>query len=200
MDSLRLQPIPAELHWENPPLDWKVDQERILSITAGKKTDLFSSPRGDVVKNNSPRALFRPQDNFLLSAKVDVDFQGTFDAGVLIIYADRETWAKLCFEYSPQRQPMVVSVVNQGFSDDCNSVPIDGNQVYLRIARLGRAFAFHFSIDGQFWHLVRHFTLGDLDKLAIGFSSQAPTGDRCIAMFSEIRYETRTLKDIRSGE
>jgi hypothetical protein len=33
-----------------------------------------------------------------------------------------------------------------------------------------------------------------------GFSVQSPTGDSCTATFSEIRYEARKLKDIRSGE
>ena len=58
------------------------------------------------------------------------------------------SWAKLCFEYSPQREPMVVSVVTRGLSDDCNSFVVDGATVWLRIARVGSAFAFHASTDG----------------------------------------------------
>jgi regulation of enolase protein 1 (concanavalin A-like superfamily) len=200
MNVFTLHPIPAELYWESFPLDWKIDQERILTITAGKQTNLFTDPQKKSAVNNSPKALFVPQGNFLLSAKVEVDFQSTFDAGILLIYGNDETWAKLCFEFSPQKQPMIVSVVNRGISDDCNSVPIDGNQVYLRIARLDQAFVFHFSPDKDFWHMVRYFFLEEPHDLAIGFSAQSPTGDACTAIFSEIAYTTKTLRDIRSGE
>ena len=199
MNAPVLSVIPEELQWENPPVAWQVEGE-MLTITAGKLQDLFTSPAGDAPKNNSPRALFAPKGNVLLSAKVEVDFTSKFDAGVLIIYNDEKKWAKLCFEYSPQQQPMVVSVVNNGISDDCNSVVIHGNQVYLRIARIEQAFAFHFSTDGQFWHMVRFFTLGELDNLRIGFSSQSPTGEGCMSTFSEIVYENKTLADTRSGE
>jgi regulation of enolase protein 1 (concanavalin A-like superfamily) len=95
---------------------------------------------------------------------------------------------------------MIVSVVTRGRSDDCNSKIIDGNEVYLRVARLGQAFAFHYSEDGRTWHLVRHFTLGPVDELQVGFSSQSPTGPGCRSTFSEISYEPRLLKGIRSGK
>ncbi len=94
---------------------------------------------------------------------------------------------------------MIVSVVNKGDSDDCNSVVIAGNTVHLRLARIGRAFAFHYSIDGRFWHFTRYFNLG-VEGAAIGFSSQSPTGSGCASVFEDIRFEARTPADIRSGE
>lgn len=201
MTSFVLPTIPMELHWKNCPVDWEVDQENSLSITAGEYTDWFIDPQGDTLKSNAPVALFTPpEEDFLLSAKVEVDFASTFDAGVLFVYEHDELWAKLCFEFSPQGQPMIVSVVAQGVSDDCNSVPIDGNQVYLRIARRAPTFAFHFSTDGHLWHMVRYFTLGTLHNLRVGFSSQSPTGRKCTVVFSEINYQKGTLKDIRNGE
>jgi hypothetical protein len=95
---------------------------------------------------------------------------------------------------------MVVSVVTNTYSDDCNSVVIPRNEVFLRIARLGQAFAFHYSEDGKYWNLVRHFTLHRATDVRIGFVSQAPTGPTCTAYFSEIAYAPRSVKDIRSGE
>ena len=92
---------------------------------------------------------------------------------------DDERWAKLCFEYAPTDRPMVVSVVTRGKSDDCNSVYIDDNSVYLRLYREGDRLAFHYSEDGEYWHMVRHFTIGDLQDVRIGFSVQAPTGEGC---------------------
>jgi uncharacterized protein len=200
MNALNLQAIPAELQWGIPPQNWNIAENKTLTMTAGAKTDLFISPEGDVAVDNSARALFIPQGDFLLSARVQVDFRSTYDAGVLMLYANAKAWAKLCFEFSPQRQPMVVSVVNHGVSDDCNSTPIAGNQVYLRIARRGSAFVFHYSVDGTFWHFVRFFTLAELPEMRVGFSVQAPTGELCTATFSEITYTQTTLKDLRNGE
>jgi len=199
MTIFHLPSIPADLRWDIAPKDWRITDDQMLTITAGPRTDLFTNPHGKPPMQNTPRAVFAPQGDFLLSATVDVDFQATFDAGVLVLYQDKDRWAKLCFEYSPQRQPMVVSVVTRGMSDDCNSAIIDGRQVYLRIARFGKAWGFHYSTDGRWWHLVRHFTLGDLPDLVVGFSAQSPTGEGCTVTFTDIRYTLETLADIRSG-
>jgi hypothetical protein len=197
--TIQLESLPAPLLWEMTPVGWHSDGP-LLTISAGAHTDLFTSPAGDGASANSPRLLFRPDHNdFVLSARVQVNFASTFDAGVLLIYGDERRWAKLCFEYSPQCEPMVVSVVNREVSDDCNSVIIDGNMVYLRIARMGPAYAFHYSLDGIFWRMVRHFTLGAGDH-AVGFSCQSPTGAGCTADFSDVRFAAHRLGDLRSGE
>lgn len=200
LQTFDFAPLPTELHWENPPTAWQLNDARQLQITANRQTDLFTDPAGAVMKNDSPRALCAAAGNFIFSARVDVDFHAMFDAGVLILYANADYWAKLCFEFSPQGQPMVVSVINRGVSDDCNSVVVNGNSVYLRIARLNSCFAFHYSTDGKFWHLVRYFTLGALDALGVGFSAQSPTGEGCAALFAEVRYDAETLANLRNGE
>ena len=200
MKTFQFSPIPLPLEWQLEPVEWYIEHDDTLIMTAGKCTDLFISPKGDHSINNSPKAVFTPESqDVMLSACIEVDFRATFDAGVLIAYSGETFWAKLCFEYSPQRQPMVVSVVNKGMSDDCNSVVIDGKRVYLRIAKLGQAFAFHYSVDGQYWHMVRYFTLGSVPNLRIGFSTQSPIGEGCTAKFSKIAYTSETLKDLRSG-
>ena len=129
-----------------------------------------------------------------------MEFAATYDAGTLFVYVHDALWAKLCFEYSPQQQPMIVSVVTRGVSDDCNSVCVEDNSVYLRVYRQGEVLAFHYSLDGHYWHFVRHFSLGDAGQLRIGFSTQSPTGQGCRASFSEIRYTPGTLSDLRNGE
>jgi uncharacterized protein len=93
---------------------------------------------------------------------------------------------------------MIVSVVTRGLSDDCNSGVVDGDAVWLRIARVGAAFAFHSSFDGERWDFVRHFAL-DSEPRA-GFLAQSPTGDGLSAAFSDIRLERTRLRDLRSGE
>jgi uncharacterized protein len=199
--SFTLPVIPVGLRWKNTPLHWKADADDSLTILAGKETDWFIDPAGTVNTSTAPVALFTPpDDSFLLAARVWVDFASTYDAGVFHVHAGKDRWAKLCFEYSPQQQPMIVSVVTRGLSDDCNSVVIDGREVYLRIAQTPQTTVFHYSLDGQYWHLVRYFTLGKPDDLQVGFSSQSPIGAGCRSSFSQIAYRPGILKDNRNGE
>lgn len=202
MNTLTLPSLPGDLQWKNDPADWKVGPGNSLSITAGAKTDWFIEPSGNTwVSTNAPAALFTPLDEqFLLSARVTVNFNSTFDAGVLFLYEREDLWAKLCFEYSPQKQPMIVSVVTRGHSDDCNSTVIAGNTVYLRVARMGEAFGLHYSLDGTYWNMVRYFTLGNVENLRVGFEAQSPTGEGCTVDFSEIAYRPGLLKEMRTGE
>jgi regulation of enolase protein 1 (concanavalin A-like superfamily) len=201
MEAFRLAALPAELQWRLRPAQWAQEPDGGLSVTAGSKTDLFTDPGSGGKMDSAPAALFVPPDeSFLLSARVEVAFGSTFDAGVLHAWVDGDLWAKLCFEFSPQGEPTIVSVVNRTFSDDCNSVPVVGASAFLRIAQLGRATAFHWSSDGKKWSLVRYFTLGRTAGLRVGFSSQSPTGPGCRSRFSQIRYRAGTLPDLRNGE
>jgi regulation of enolase protein 1 (concanavalin A-like superfamily) len=131
---------------------------------------------------------------------VQVAFTATFDAGTLQVRVTDDVWAKLCFEYSPQHQPMIVSVVTRGVSDDCNSTPLEQDSVFLRITRREVIFAFHYSLDGHRRQLVRYFTLGDAPQLQVGLSAQSPTGTGCKVAFSQIHYAATAVADLRSGD
>jgi len=197
---LRIDGIPFKLLWDIRPEGFQY-RNGSLQLTAGEKTDLFRNPRGQSEVQNSPRLLFEPESYFLLSSRVSVDFADTFDAGALVVYGDKDSWAKLCFEFSPQKQPTIVTVVNKGVSDDSNHVSVSAKYVYLRVAGFGDgAFAFHYSSDGKTWHMVRYFALTSEAKFRVGFSSQSPTGIGCTASFSEIAYQAKMLQDVRSGE
>jgi uncharacterized protein len=198
---LELPGIPGGIFLLNEAVDFRVEAAGDLVVVAGEKTDWFADPGQGGLVDNAPAALFTPPDpEFLLSARVNVDFASAFDAGVLQLRVDDNRWAKLCFEYSPQGKPMVVSVVTRGISDDCNSCEIPRDEVFLRVAKTPRHLAFHFSTDGLYWNLVRYFSLGDLDGLRAGFSCQSPTGGGCRALFSGIRYRSGALRDLRNGE
>lgn len=201
MATVKLSALPDVLTWNNEPKLLETNGVNTLSMAAGPQTDWFYDPAGRKHSSNAPVALFSPPDeSCLLSAKVTVGFNSTFDAGVLFIYADDERWAKLCLEYAPTDKPMVVSVVTRGKSDDCNSVYIDDNNIYLRLYRQGDRLAFHYSEDGDYWHMVRHFTIEGSENVRLGFSVQAPTGEGCQVEFSEINYRAGELSDIRNGE
>jgi uncharacterized protein len=190
--------LPVPLRWQGSPARWRLDGDA-LAITAGAGTDLFADPLGTAPVLNAPRLLGTPAGDFQLSARVTVDFRTTFDAGVLLLHAGERAWAKLCFERSPQGEPLVVSVVTRGVSDDCNSFAVDGGAVWLRVARLGPAFAFHASTDGAAWRLVRWFALDAAGPVAAGFLAQSPGGQGCTATFEAIRYLPERLHGLRDG-
>lgn len=194
---IQLSPIPTSLTWHLEPQDWNIT-DNVLTATTGAKTDLFVDPLSSNKSLNAPMMMFENNQDFIFSARVTVDFMGTFDAGVLVVYQHATSWAKLCFEYSPNQDPMVVSVVTKGTSDDCNSVFIEGRSVYLRVSRIDTGFAFHFSNDAKLWHMIRAFAL-EPGAAQVGFLVQAPMGESCRATFSEIGFEHKTLGDIRSG-
>jgi regulation of enolase protein 1 (concanavalin A-like superfamily) len=171
-----------------------------LTVDAGAATDWFVDPAaGAAPILNAPALLGEVTGDFMFSARVEVEFTATFDAGVLVVHADDESWAKLCLERTPDGEGMLVSVVTRGASDDCNSTVVDGNAAWLRISRLGPAFAFHASVDGTSWSLLRHFALPAAETLAVGFLAQSPLGAGCCASFDSIRFEPRRLDDLRDG-
>ncbi len=197
--TVTIPALPSSLRWHGVPENWSLDDDYKLSISAGKQTDWFLDPGGSVNVLNAPALFTQVQEPCMLKAHVTSDASSMFDAGVLAVYQADDQWAKLCFELSPQKQLMIVSVVTKGTSDDCNSVPISGNSVYLRLSVLEKAYAFHYSLDNQIWNLVRYFTLGERKNIEIGFLSQSPTGEGCTAIFSEIAFIPKKLSDLRSG-
>jgi regulation of enolase protein 1 (concanavalin A-like superfamily) len=193
-----VKPLPFDLRWDCEPVAWHAEGEA-LTIEAGPKTDLFRDPQGGAPQLGAPRLIGDPPaGDWQLSARVAAHLRSTFDAGALILWAGEPEWAKLAFERSPQGAGMVVCVVTRGLSDDCNSTTVGGDHVWLRVARVGVAFALHASGDGERWDFVRHFAL-DGDP-AVGFLAQSPTGDGCAATFTAIRFGTTRLRDLRSGE
>ncbi len=202
--TVHIATIPQPLHWETAPASFVQSaddalQMTALKMTAAARTDFFIDPRGEVTITNSARLLFPPDEQFILSAHARCNLVDTYDAAVLMIYVDDRHWAKLCLERSPQGEPMIVSVVTNDFSDDCNSVVLADAAAFLRVSGFGNAFALHYSLDGAQWHFVRYFALQRSESLRVGFSVQAPVGSGCTAIFTAIEYAATQLADLRSG-
>jgi uncharacterized protein len=188
--------IPDNLVWQNTPAASHVDRGAELTIRSGKGTDWFVDPFDNTVHSSAPMLLFVPADDYIFSAKVKVGFNTKWDAGALMVWADDHNWAKLSFELSPAKQPTMVTVVTRGVSDDCNSIPIPGNTVYLQIAKSGPSYVFYSSNDGKNWQVLRVFNLQDGRKAKVGFESQSPVGAGTEVVFSEIHYQTKKIMDL----
>lgn len=195
--------LPLGLSWQVPPASWSVDEERV-EVRAAGGTDYFIDPAGVAQSLNGARAtLAAPQGDWQFQAKVRVDFRSTYDAGVLMLWSDELHWAKLCFEQSPQNSAMVVSVVTREVSDDANAWVVAQEAVWLRISQFAnpaaRAYAFHSSLDGAKWDLVRYFALPDPAPMMVGIEAQSPMGGGCSVSFDHLRLERSRLKNLRDG-
>jgi regulation of enolase protein 1 (concanavalin A-like superfamily) len=191
----------------SPAGAWRLDDATgTVTVTAPPHTDLFVDPGGSPMLNaesmlNAATLLgTAPPGDFQLSARVTVDFAATYDAGVLLVWIDGRRWGKLCFEFSPTGEPMIVSVVTRGVSDDANAFVVPGRSVWLRVSRLDRAYAYHASTDGSQWRMIRFFAIDEAPvREQVGFEAQSPTGEGCTVTFDEIRFVPERLTDLRDG-
>ncbi|HJV77709.1 MAG TPA: DUF1349 domain-containing protein [Paludibacter sp.] len=169
-------------------------------MVAPANTDLFVMPGFSI--NKSPRLVFKPDSDFILTAKITPDFKSKWDAGVLMLYNDSTHFAKFCFEEDFKGQPRVVSVVCNDISDDCNSMAITAKWIYYRItgSTKSNTFCIYYSENGKSWFPIRGFKLDKTDNLRIGFSAQSPSGKGCSVDFEEIYLQERKLKDFWVGE
>lgn len=204
-DSTNLASLPFALS-PAPDDAWHVDSSSgVVTVTAPPHTDIFTDPAGaasDIESMLNAATLLGtpPPSDFQLSARVRVDFRSTFDAGVLLLWEDERHWGKLCFEFSPTGEPMVVSVVTRDFSDDANAFAVVDRSIWLRVSRVGGTYAYHASTDGAYWRMIRYFSIGEaVERHRIGFEGQSPTGAGCTATFDEIRLVQETLRNMRDG-
>lgn len=200
--GVTLPGLPQPLRWLVPSPSFDVTGAGVLRMVAGPRTDWFIDPGSGAAVRNAPALLLPAQGPWQFRATVSAEHRATFDAAVLFVHVDDERWAKLCLERSPRGEVMVVSVVTRGRSDDCDSVPVGSQGLCLRISALEGSFAFHWSRDGELWHLVRSFWLGDgaPATASVGFIVQSPTGEGCVATFRDVRFTPTLLADLRSGE
>ncbi|WP_144758806.1 DUF1349 domain-containing protein [Curtobacterium sp. 9128] len=191
------------LAWVNGPGRARSDAERgSVTLESEAGVDWTNDAAGGEQQHAARAlALAVPDGDFVFSARVHVPgVRTTFDAGALALWSDQDHWAKLCNEYSPQGAAMVVSVVTDRFSDDCNGPLLSAPAVFLRVARSGPSIAFHSSDDGSQWDFVRTFRLPVTPSpWSVGFLAQSPLGEGCTAVFDTIRYDGATLHDLRDG-
>jgi regulation of enolase protein 1 (concanavalin A-like superfamily) len=198
-----IKDMSLSFEWAVEPSAWE-HSDSALTIRSGPGGELFADPAGVEPLRTSPRLLAKVSGDFQFSARVTVEHRSLFDAGVLVLWADEDRWVKLCFERSADGRSRVVSVVNRGVSDDCDSFVVPGGSVRYRISRLGRVFALHASPDvasaTPTWQFVRQFFLvPEGEDVFVGFSAQSPNGDGCTAAFDDIRFARDRLADLRDG-
>lgn len=182
-------------------------EENKLTIYAPEKSDFFCNNGAVSEEGITPESLANAPffykevtGDFVMRARVQVDFQDVYDAACLMVRASADVWGKFCFEFTDFDTHAVVSVVTNHTSDDANGSNIEGNSVWLQVARVGQSFGFHYSLDGERFFMVRFFNLPVGETIQAGLVAQAPTGRGGDRVYADFSLEHRTVKNIRSGE
>jgi uncharacterized protein len=191
--------VQPDLNWLVPPAGPAELGASTIAFAAGARTDLFADPAGSEPKTDAPVILGRPAGDFQLRARVSAPLAATFDAVGLVVWASSTAWGKLELEYSPQQEAMIVSVVTRGVSDDANAFTVSEPAAWLRVSRSGQTIAFHASVDGLWWSLIRYFTFPGASDASAGFNVQSPTGEGLQGRFDEIEWRAGPLAQLRDG-
>jgi regulation of enolase protein 1 (concanavalin A-like superfamily) len=170
------------LCWMNEAREWSLIEGQPLVLTASPLADFFNDPHLDSVVATAPFLYTLVQGNFVATIQLSVDMIAQCDSGCLMMMSDELNWAKICFEFM-NKIPTIVTVVTRTNSDDCNSNEVAITAPYLRLARFGNCFAFHYSEDGDNWRLVRYFSMEVPNELKVGLVAQSPFGSGCTVTF-----------------
>lgn len=151
-------------------------------------------------RTNAPFFFTEVAGDFVMKVKVELEFKDVYDSATIMVMDNLELWAKLCFEYTEFDTHAVVSVVTNGMSDDANGNNVEGNEMWLQMTRVGQSFAFHYSVDGEKYDMVRYFHLPVQDKVKVGFVPQSPSGQGGERVYSQFSLQSKTVSNIRMGQ
>ena len=68
------------------------------------------------------------------------------------------------------------------------------------MCRVGNNFAFHYSIDGKNFYMMRFFNLPASPVMKVGLLAQAPIGKGGKRIYENLSIEKKTVKNIREGK
>ena len=174
----------------------KTDNNRI-EIFAPAQSDFFFNNGAIGEEGITPESLCNAPfyyteiiGDFVMRVKVSHDFKDTYDSASIMVMHDMQNWAKACFEMTDFGTHAAVSVIaRNGESDDANGCNIEGNDAWLQICRCGKSFAFHYSIDGEKFYMMRFFNLPVSETVKV-----------LTRIYTDLTFEKKTVKNIRMGE
>ena len=173
-----------KFHWINEG-EVVLEENRIIMM-APALTDFFcggetTSEEGILPESlcNAPYYYTEIDGDFVLKVKVSHEFRETYDSASVMVMHDMTNWAKCCYELTDFGTHAAVRVVTiNGESDDANGCNIEGQDyLWLKVCRVGRAFSFHYSLDGEKFNMTRYFLMPETKTIKVGLLAQAPTGN-----------------------
>ena len=193
-----------KFHWINEG-EVVLEENRIIMM-APALTDFFcggetTSEEGILPESlcNAPYYYTEIDGDFVLKVKVSHEFRETYDSASVMVMHDMTNWAKCCYELGTHAAVSVVTI--NGESDDANGCNIEGQDyLWLKVCRVGRAFSFHYSLDGEKFNMTRYFLMPETKTIKVGLLAQAPTGNGGKRIYENLSIEHITVKNIRAGE
>ena len=194
-----------KFQWLNESTIVKTDDK--IEIYAPGKTDFFCGSTDECEEGilpeslcNAPYYYTEVEGDFVLKVKVSHDFKYVYDSASVMVMKNLTCWAKCCYELTDFGTHAAVSVVTKGDSDDANGCNLEGNSTWLQVCRVDNNFAFHYSLDGENFYMMRYFHLPVESVIKVGLLAQAPTGDGGIRTYEHLSIEKKTVKNIRAGK
>ena len=170
-----------------------------IELIAPEKTDFFIDMCGDYKQLNAPFYYTFVENDFIFRCSIKPIFKNIYDAGFLLAYESENKWIKFAFEKTDLGYSSVVSVLTNGYSDDCNGERIKNKIIFLQIVRKVNDWCLHYSDDKTNWKMVRYFRFELKNKIKIGFSSQSPLGNGCKVIFDDIEILKNNYNNIRKA-
>jgi Uncharacterized conserved protein len=186
------------LGWMNEPREWGVTEEGIFIMTP-EKSDFYNDPRKLLNNSNSPFLYKKVKGDFTARVHVRPCFDDMFNAASIMVYIDKDLWAKLCFERCDAGCTSVINVVTREISDDATGPAVDARDIWLQLVRKDNIYAMHWSLDGDKWMLSRCFVLNDIDEVLVGIEGQCPIGEPARHEYLSLSIDKKAPRDIRTG-
>ena len=195
----------SNFKWANQSKIEIMDEQII--IKALPKSDFFCGGNTTVESGifpetlcNAPFYYTEVKGDFIMHAKVQHKFQYVYDACALMVMESDDLWAKICLEKTDFNTHAVVSVVTNKISDDANGCNVDTDQLWLQVARSGNRFAFHYSLDGQKFDMVRFFYIPVSETIKVGMVAQSPTGEGGERIFENFSIKNVKINNLREAK
>ena len=174
-------------------------EDTTLYMNANANSDFISSAVSKTKTHNAPFLYKEITGDFTIKAKVSHDFIGRYDACGFMAYDNEDMWAKTAFELTNFGTHTIVSVITNKLSDDANGANLEGNEIWLQMARKDDAFAIHYGHKEDELYKVRVFSLPMKETIKVGFICQSPFDEGKEMKFEHFLLVNKAPENIRTG-
>lgn len=175
------QILDPRFHWYNPPGGYSVSDGH-LTITPDRGTDFWQKTYYGFTPDSGHFLYLEVSGDFVLETRIHYRFSKQFDQGGLMVRTDPEHWIKTAVEYQIEGPASLGAVVTRVESDWSLS-DFTGDEIFLRLKRVGDNFGAYFSTDGSTWRMIRLASLPLADPVQAGLFAASPVDGGFAAQF-----------------
>lgn len=174
--------------WINEPNEKSVSDQEI-SFKVLPKTDFWQVTHYRFSRTDGNCYVSEVDDNTEFKVKVKMNYIDEFDQVGIIVYQDKENFAKLCIENQLEKKNKLGSVVCKDKRSDWATQPCDDLEyIYLKVSKRDINYLFEYSFDGITYEQSRLFDLPKDNLVYIGVFGAAPLGHGFKAEFTEFEF------------